>query len=98
LTLARAARGVQRLGQPLNLALQTIALAFEPRILVAQSFSFLARLLDLAAQPLQLPLRVVDRLRCVASRHATVMADSRKQYKPNFWITLGDPLTSYEVS
>lgn len=51
LTLARAARGVKRLGQPLNLAPQTIPLAFEPRVLVAQSITFLARLLDLAAQP-----------------------------------------------
>jgi hypothetical protein len=76
LTLAGAARGVKRPCQPLNLAPQTIALAFEPRVLVAQSTTFIARLLGLAAQPLQLPLSVIDRLRCVASRHATVMAQS----------------------
>jgi hypothetical protein len=97
LTLARAARSVKCLGQPLNLTPQTIALAFEPRVLVAQAITFVARLLDLAAQPLQLPLSVVDRLRGVTSRHATVMADSRNKYKPKLWITPGDPLTSYAV-
>jgi hypothetical protein len=95
LTLARPARGVKRLRQPLNLAPQTIALAFEPRVLVAQSITFIARLLDLATQAFQLPLSVLNRLRGVASRHATVMADSRKKYKPNLWIAPGDPLTSY---
>jgi hypothetical protein len=93
LPLARAARGVKRLGQPLNLTPQTIALAFEPRVLVAQAITFVARLLDLAAQPLQLPLRVIDRFRGVASRHATVMADSRKKYKPKIWIAPVDPLS-----
>ena len=95
LTLARATRRVKRLGQPLNLAAQTIALAFERRVLVAQAIIVIARLLDFAAQSLQLALRVVEGLRCVLSRHATVMADSREKYKPKLWITPGDPLTSY---
>lgn len=38
-------------------------------------------------------LCVVDRLRHVASRHATVMADSRKKYKSSVWIGLY-PLTN----
>jgi hypothetical protein len=95
LTLARAARRVQCLGQSLNLAPQTITLSFEPRILVAEPITFISRLLDLASQPLQFSLSVVDRLRGVASRHATVMADSRKKYKSKFWIGPLNPLTSY---
>lgn len=85
--------GVKRLGQPLNLAPQTIAFAFEPRVLVAQSITCIARLLNLAAQPLQLPLSVADRLR--ASRRGTrQLWQLPKKYKPKSWITPGDPLTS----
>ena len=92
---ARAARRVQRLGQALNLAPQTIPLSFEPRVLLAQGIPFVARLLNLAAQPLQLSLCVVGRLRHVALWHATVMADSRKKYKSKSWIEPLNPLTSY---
>ncbi|MGH7130157.1 MAG: hypothetical protein ACREIV_16425, partial [Planctomycetaceae bacterium] len=95
LTLTRAARRLKRLGQPLNFAPQSLALGFEPRILVAQSITFILRVLNLAAQPLHLSLGIVDRLRHVASRHATVMADSRKKYNPKLRITPDDPLTSY---
>jgi hypothetical protein len=63
LTLASAARGVQRLGQPLDLAPQPIALAFQPRVVVAKPIRVLARSLDLLTQPLQLSLGVIDRLR-----------------------------------
>jgi hypothetical protein len=54
-------------------------------------------MLDLAAQSLQFSLGVVDRLVCGASRHATVMADSRKKYKSKIWISPRDPLTSYRA-
>jgi hypothetical protein len=96
LTLPCAARRLQRLCQPLNLAPQAIALAFEALVLVAQAFTVLSRLLNLAAQPLQLSLGVVNRLRCVASRHATFMADSPKKYKSNIWIRPPNPLTNYK--
>jgi hypothetical protein len=95
LTLASAPRRFKRLCQALNLAPQSIALSFEPRILVPELIAFISRLLNLAAQPLQFSLGVVDRLRRVASRHATVMADSRKKYKPKLWISVVNPLTSY---
>jgi hypothetical protein len=84
LTLAGAPRRVKRLCQSPDVAPQALALSFEPNVLIPQSIAFISRPLNLTAQPLQLSLRVVDRLRGVASRHATVMADSRKEYKSNF--------------
>jgi hypothetical protein len=77
-------RGFKRLGQPLNLAPQSIALPFTPRVLVAKSITLISRVLNLAAQALQRSLGLVARLRRVASRHAPVMADSRKKYSQKF--------------
>jgi hypothetical protein len=98
LTLARAARRLQRLCQSLNLSPQPIALPLQPSVFVAKSFAFISRVLDLTAQPLELSLRVLDRFRLVASRHARVMADSRKKYKSKIWISFVHPLTTYSVS
>jgi hypothetical protein len=95
LPLPLAARRLKRLGQPLKVTPQAIALAFQPRVLVTQALTFLARMLNLSAQPLQFSLGVVDRLRSVAAGHATVMADSRKKYKSKLWIGPLNPLTNY---
>jgi hypothetical protein len=87
LPLARAACRLQCLRQPLNLTPQAIALSFQLRILIAKPLAFVARPLNLTAQPLQFSLTVFDVLRLVATRHAIVMADSRKKYKSENWIT-----------
>jgi hypothetical protein len=87
LSLPRAPHRLERLGQPLNLPPQALALAFQTRVLLAEPLAFISRALDLTAQPLQLSLGVLDALRLVAQRHATVMADSRKKYKSKLWIT-----------
>jgi hypothetical protein len=87
LSLPRAPRRLEGLCQPLNLPPQALALAFQPRVLIAEPLAFISRALDLTAQPLQLSLCVLDALRLVAQWHATVMADSRKKYKSKAWIT-----------
>jgi hypothetical protein len=84
LTLARTARGLERVRQPFNLPPQAVALAFEPpaftrqirtltfqpRIVFAESFRFLAGPLDLTAQPFEFALSVLDRSRgaCAPAR------------------------------
>jgi hypothetical protein len=80
LSLTRAPRRLERRCQPLNLPPQALALSFQARVLIAERLAFISRALDLTAQPLQLSLSVLDALRLVAQRHATVMADSRKKY------------------
>jgi hypothetical protein len=87
LSLPRAPRRLERLCQPLNLPPQALALSFQARVLITEPLAFISRALDLTAQPLQLSLCVLDALRLVAQRHATVMADSRKKYKSKTWIT-----------
>jgi hypothetical protein len=88
--------------QPLAIPLQFVALPLQPRVIVAESvrvltesFRFSARLLDLTAHTFQFTLRVIARPRGRALRHATVMADSQKKYKPKLWIGAANPLTSY---
>ncbi len=54
--------------------------------------------LDLAPQALQLTLGVIARARGRALPHATVTADSGRKYKPNIWIGVVTPLTSYPNS
>jgi hypothetical protein len=51
LTLVPTRRGLQRPGQPLNFAPQAITLASELRALVAQSITFLSRVLNRRAEP-----------------------------------------------
>jgi hypothetical protein len=89
LPLARPLRCLQRRGQSIIFAPQTILFAFQPRVLVAQPLVFVFGALDLLAQPFQLSSRVVDRCWRRALRHAPVMPESPRQYKR-------DPLTSYD--
>ena len=79
LSLPRAPRRLERRGQPLNLPPQSLALAVQVCVLIAKPVAFISRALDSTTQPLQLSLGVLDALRLVAQRHATVMPDSRKQ-------------------
>jgi hypothetical protein len=81
--------------QLVTFALQLLALSLQPRVVLTESFRFAAGLLDLPPQPLQFTRRVITRVRGRALRHATVMADSRKKYKPKLWIGVINPLTSY---
>jgi hypothetical protein len=62
--------------QPFALARQPLAFTFQPGVVLPQPLRFFAGLIDLAPHPLQLALRVFDRLGWCALRHATVMADS----------------------
>jgi hypothetical protein len=66
LTFACAARRLKGFSQSLDLALQSVAFPFEPRVLVAEPIAFVSRVLDLPTQALQLSLGVFDRLRFVA--------------------------------
>lgn len=81
--------------QLVSIALQLLALSLPPHVVLTESFRFSAGLLDLTPQALQFTLRVIARARGRAHRHATVMADSRKKYKPKLSIGVVNPLTSY---
>lgn len=84
--------------QLVPIALQLLTLSLQPRVVLTESFRFLAGLLDLTPQSLPFTLRVIARARGRALRHATVMADSRKKYKPKLWIGVVNPLTSYRCT
>jgi hypothetical protein len=81
--------------QLVTIAPQLLALSLQPRVVLTESFRFLTGLLALTPQALQFTLRVFARVRGRALWHATVMADSRKKYKPKLWIGAVNPLTSY---
>ena len=69
--------------QLVTIAPQLLALSLQPRVVLTESIRFSAGLLDLTPQSLQFTLRVTARVRRRALWYATVMADSRKKYKPN---------------
>jgi hypothetical protein len=84
--------------QLVTIAPQLLALSLQPRVVLTESFRFSVGLLDLTPQSLQFTLRVIARAKGRALRHARVMADSRKKYKPRIWIRVVNPLTSYDIS